>query len=127
MRRQYRRKANQHVVAVQLSLDFDGFSYRKWGAEQHCKAGDWLVDSGGDVYTVERATFERTYRAEQPGQYRKITAIWAEPAGAPGAVQTQEGVTHYAAGDYLVSEEETARPSYAVSAAKFAELYELVP
>jgi hypothetical protein len=28
---------------------------------QECKAGDWLVDNDGDVYRVDRETFERTY------------------------------------------------------------------
>jgi len=42
-RRRYRKKPDQFVVAVQLALDTNGFTYKKWGAEQRCKRGDWLV------------------------------------------------------------------------------------
>jgi len=31
------------------------------------------VNNEGDVYTVDRDTFARTYRAESPGLYRKVT------------------------------------------------------
>lgn len=50
------------VVAVPLELETDGFTYEKWGSVQRCKAGDWVVNNGGDIYTVDRQTFERTYR-----------------------------------------------------------------
>jgi len=110
---------------VQLALDTEGFRYRKWGAEQRCKAGDWIVDNGGDVYTVDNDTFSRTYDAVTPGRYRKLTPVWAEKMAAAGAVATQEGSTHYAAGDYLVSNDEAGQDAYAVDARKFAEMYEL--
>ncbi|MCP5004175.1 MAG: hypothetical protein GY941_09585, partial [Planctomycetes bacterium] len=41
--RRYRKKATANVIAVRLELDTDGFTYRKWGGEQFCKAGDWIV------------------------------------------------------------------------------------
>ena len=75
--RRYRKKANQFVVAVKLDLDTAGFTYRKWGAEQKCKAGDWLVDNNGDVYTVDAGVFAGTYRSVGPGVYVKTTPIWA--------------------------------------------------
>ena len=34
-RHRYKRKPDQYVTAVRLDLDTPGFSYRKWGAEQH--------------------------------------------------------------------------------------------
>jgi hypothetical protein len=126
MRKQYRRRANHDVVAVQLALDTEGFRYRKWGAEQHCKAGDWLVNNGGDTYTVDHDTFARTYSEVAPGQFRKTALVWAEQKAAAGAVNTREGTTHYAAGDYLVSNDEAWHDVYAVSAQKFAEMYEPV-
>ena len=70
-RRRYRKKADQFVVAVQLDLDTDGFSYRKWGAEQRCQQGDWVVDNDGDHYTVDGEVFARTYRKLSPGIYVK--------------------------------------------------------
>jgi len=61
-RQKYVKRADQKVHAVRLDLDTDGFTYRKWGAEQRCKRGDWLVDNGGEVYTVDGDSFARTYR-----------------------------------------------------------------
>ena len=42
-RQKYVKGPDQKVHAVQLDLETDGFTYRKWGAEQRCKRGDWLV------------------------------------------------------------------------------------
>ena len=46
-------------------------------------------------------------------------------AAAAGRVSTKEGSTGYEAGDWLVSNEEDGSDSYAVSAKKFEESYEL--
>ena len=123
-RRRYRKRPDQAVSAVRLDLDTAGFVYRKWGSEQRGKAGDWLVDNEGDVYTVDAAVFERTYRAVSLGRYVKTTPIWAEVATGPGAVATKEGQSRYAAGDYLVSNNEDGTDAYCMSAAKFRAMYE---
>jgi hypothetical protein len=123
-RRRYRRRPDRPVAAVQLNLDTDGFAYRKWGAEQHCKAGDWIVDNEGDVYTVDADSFAATYRAVAPGAFVKTTPIWAERAERDGDVATKEGRTHYASGDYLVSNQEDGSDAYAIGAAKFEAMYE---
>lgn len=123
-RERYVKRPDQTVVAVQLSLDTEGFTYRKWGDVQTCKAGDWLVDNDGDVYTVDRATFARTYRRVGPGTFVKTTPVWAEVAAEDGSVKTKEGTTHYRAGDYLVFNEREGGDAYAVSADKFAAMYE---
>jgi hypothetical protein len=112
------------VVAVQLDLDTRGFTYSKWGGEQACKPGDWIVNNGGDVYTVDRDTFARTYRAESPGLYRKVAPVWAEVAGHDGSIKTKEGVTHFKAGDYLVFNDEKGEDGYAVTAPSFEAMYE---
>ena len=125
MRQRYRRKPDQAVTAVRLALAFDGFSYQKWGDTQRAQAGDWLVDNGGDVYTVSADTFARTYRQASPGRWVKAAPVWAEQAEQAGSVATQEGRTHYAAGDWLVSNTEDGSDAYAVSAGKFDRLYEL--
>ena len=125
MRQRYRRKPDQAVTAVRLALAFDGFSYQKWGDTQRAQAGDWLVDNGGDVYTVSADTFARTYRQASPGRWVKAAPVWAEQAEQAGSVATQEGRTHYAAGDWLVSNAEDGSDAYAVSAGKFDRLYEL--
>lgn len=107
-----------------MDLDTRGFTYRKWGAEQKCKAGDWLVDNNGDVYTVDDGVFARTYRSVGPGIYVKTTPIWAERATRSGSVATKEGRSHYNAGDYLVSNNEDGTDAYCISAEKFESMYE---
>jgi hypothetical protein len=124
-RRRYRRRPDHPVVAVRLLLETDGFDYRKWGDRQHCKAGDWLVDNDGDVYTVDADSFARTYRPVGTGTYVKSTPVWAERCAEAGSVPTQEGRTHHAAGDFLVSNNEDGSDGYAIGADKFHELYEL--
>ena len=124
-RRRYRKKPHFFVTAVQLNLDTDGFTYQKWGAEQRCKKGDWLVDNYGDIYTVERDVFERTYRKLSPGVYVKATPIWAEVATEPGVVDTKEGRSHYDVGDYLVANNEDGTDAYFISAERFNSMYEL--
>jgi len=125
MRTRFRRKSDQAVTAVQLALDFDGFSYRKWGDMQTARAGDWLVDNGSEVYTVAADSFARTYRQVSPGRWLKTGPVWAKQARRSGNVATKEGRTHYKAGDWLVSNAEDGSDAYAISAEKFAQLYEL--
>ena len=124
-RQRYRRRPGQSVVAVQLKLDTEGFKYRKWGAEQRCKANDWVVRNGEDVYTVDATSFARTYTADGPGTYVKTGKVWAEQATSAGRVDTKEGSTGYQAGDWLVSNEEDGSDTYAVGADKFEKQYEL--
>lgn len=124
-RRRYRKKADQFVVAVKLDLDTPGFTYRKWGAQQKCKAGDWLIDNNGDTYSVDGEVFSRTYRMVGPGTYVKTTPIWAEVAPQAGSVPTKEGRSHYSAGDYLVYNNEDGTDAYCIGAAKFESMYEL--
>ena len=122
-RRRYVRRSDKPVIAVRLALDTDSLVYRKWGGEQRAKPGDWIVDTGGDVYTVDAEVFARTYRQTGPGTYVKTTPIWAERASRAGSIKTKEGVTHYDAGDYLVSNNSDGSDKYAISAAKFESLY----
>jgi len=124
-RKRYHRLPGQPVVAVQLKLETEGLTYRKWGDEQRCKANDWVVDNAGDVYTVDAESFARTYTANGQGTYVKTGRVWAEQAGSAGRVATKEGSTGYEAGDWLVSNEEDGSDAYAVSAKKFEQSYEL--
>ena len=126
-RQRYVRRAGLQVVALQLDLDTSGFTYRKWGGEQTCKPGDWIVNNAGDVYTVDRDTFARTYRADGPGLYRKISPVWAEVADRDGAIRTKEGVTHYKTGAYLVFNDEAGQDGYAMPASSFEAMYEPAP
>ena len=123
-RLRYFKRANQSVVAVQLALEGVGFAYQKWGGTQNCKAGDWLVDNNGDIYTIDAETFARTYQQVGHGRYVKATPVWAEVAKEPGRVKTKEGSTEYAPGDYLVFNEEDGGDAYAVEASTFEAMYE---
>jgi hypothetical protein len=122
-RQRYVRRPDRPVAAVRLSLDTDGLVYRKWGGEQRAKPGDWIVDNDGDVYTVDADAFARTYRQVGKGAYVKTTPIWAEQARSAGSIETKEGVTHYEAGDYVVSNNSDGSDGYAIAAAKFEALY----
>lgn len=123
-RQRFRRRPDQSVVAVQIKLDTDGLRYHKWGHDQLAKAGDWLVDNDGDVYTVDADSFARTYREVGRGAYVKSAPVWAERASAAGSVPTKEGSTAYAAGDWLVSNGEDGSDAYAITAGRFETLYE---
>ena len=123
-RQRYRKRADQAVVAVRLLLDTAGFVYTKWGAEQRCKPGDWLLDNGGDVYTVDAEIFASTYHQVSPGQYVKITPVWAWRATEAGSVATKEGRSHYAEGDYLVCNNADGTDAYCVTREKFEAMYE---
>jgi hypothetical protein len=123
-RHRYRRKPGNPVIAIQLALEMPGFGYVKWGHEQRCKAGDWLVDNDGEVYTVDADSFARTYRALDRGRYVKSGTVWAEQATEAGQVATKEGRTAYEKGDFLVSNNEDGSDAYAIEAEKFAQMYE---
>ena len=122
--RRYIRRPDRPVAAVRIALETEGFRYRKWGAEQRAKAGDWLVDNDGDVYTVAHDVFERTYRAAGRGAYVKTTSVYAVPAEKAGSIRTAEGAAHYQAGDYLVSHSADGSDRYAVTRQKFESLFE---
>lgn len=123
-RKRYRKKPDQSVTAVQVNLDVQDFVYRKWGGLQRCKAGDWLVDNGGDVYTVDGKVFTATYRQLGPGVYLKTTPIYAERATGAGKVKTKEGESSYRAGDYIVSNTADGSDTYCIAAEKFEAMYE---
>ncbi len=122
--RKFTRRGDTAVTAIQLALETDGFTYRKWGGTQNAAAGDWLVENSGDVYTVEQKTFERTYRPVGAGQYVKVQPVWARQAEADGKINTKEGETNYRAGDMIVFNREDETDGYAMSPEKFQKLYE---
>lgn len=124
--KKYIKKASVEVVAVRLRLDTDGFTYRKWGHMQTCKRGDWIVNNGGDVYTVAAGTFASTYREVSPGVYKKVAPVWAVVADADGSMHTEEGVTNYQKGWYLVYNDAKGKKGYAMSPKKFHSMYKPV-
>ena len=122
-RRKYIKRSQESVTAVQLDLDTKGFHYQKWGSVQTCKRGDWILNNRGEIYTVDRKTFAKTYRRKSPGIYRKVGAVWAEVANGDGSIKTKEGVTNYKKGSYLVFNAKNGADGYAVTARKFNQMY----
>ena len=110
--------------AIRLDLQTNGFDYDKWGEKQHCKQGDWIVQNGDEVYTVDADVFASTYAAIGPAEYKKVGTVWAEQAKSAGAIDTKEGKTRYEAGDYLVYNDREQTDGYAMSRAKFEKMYE---
>ncbi|WP_317928604.1 DUF4231 domain-containing protein [Halioxenophilus sp. WMMB6] len=123
---QYRKRANFHVTAVRIDLECEPIHFRKWGDEQQCQPGDWLVNNGGDTYTVADDYFRQNYREIAPGEYEKIGAVWAEQAREDGTITTLEGKTQYTAGDYLVTDRPKGGDCWAVEKEKFERMYEPV-
>lgn len=124
-RRRYRKRVTEQVVAVRLALDTAGFLYRKWGSEQYCKPGDYIVDNGTEVYTVDAGSFLNTYRLKSPGVYVKCAPVWAEMAARAGTICTKEGISHYKAGDYLVCNDDIGADAYCVARSTFEATYQL--
>ncbi len=122
--RRYRKRSDRPIVAIQLRLETDSFTYRKWGGEQRCKRGDWLVDNEGDIYTIDAEVFARTYRRVGPGHYLKATPVWARVATEAGRIKTMEGFSAYNPGDYLVFNDPAELDGYCMTAEKFRSLYE---
>ncbi|MCW8889542.1 MAG: hypothetical protein OQL20_02635 [Sedimenticola sp.] len=120
----YRKRPNQTVTAIRLTLDTAGLRYNKWGAEQQGKPGDWLVDNNGDVYTIDAASFDETYRQVGPGRYLKTTPVWAEQADTSGFFNTKEGLSEYKEGDYIVFNNPDRSDGYPVEQSLFLTLYE---
>lgn len=123
----YRKRQGQRVIAVQLNLDTAGFAYKKWGAMQQCKPGDWLVQNGDSTYTVDQQSFAQSYRRLSDGMYEKVAGVWARLATSDGIVITKEGETHYQAGDYIVSNDPDSSDAYAIDAKHFVLMYESMP
>lgn len=120
----YRKRPSHAVTAIRLTLDTEGLHYTKWGAEQYCKSGDWLVDNNGDVYTIDADSFSQTYKQVQPGRYIKTTPVWAEQADAGGFFNTKEGLSEYKAGDFIVFNNPDRTDGYPVDESIFLAMYE---
>jgi hypothetical protein len=122
--KKYRKKADQTVSALQLTLAIDELRYQKWGSTQRAKSGDWLVQNGDESYTVEQASFANTYTPLGNTLYRKSNVVWAEVAETPGQIHTKEGTSAYVAGDYLVYNKADRSDGYAVRCDKFHDMYQ---
>ena len=120
----YRRKQETDVIAIELTLDIEELTYRKWGGKQRANRGDWLVNNDGDVYTVDAKSFAQSYQQTSLGIYKKTSNVWARQAEQPGTIETKEGGTNYEPGDYLVFNDPDEKDGYAMKPQKFLSLYE---
>lgn len=123
--KRYRRRKMTTVTAVQIALDTEGFSYKKWDDVQVARAGDWLVNNNGNVYTIDSEVFERTYTKVREGTYEKTGLIWAGQAQKAGKVRSTSGFTNYRAGDFVVFNDQDRDDGWAMSEEEFESLYEL--
>lgn len=122
--KKYSKRDNTPVIAVQLDLEIEELRYQKWGATQNAKSGDWVVSNGDETYTVEKQSFANTYTALGKGEYIKSGFVWAERAKTAGKIDTKEGQSDYAAGDYLVYNNSDRTDGYAIAGDKFHDLYQ---
>lgn len=120
--KQYKRKPGKSVVAIQLP---GHMLYKAWGDIQHAKPGDWLLQNGDEVYTVDAKSFEHTYRTEGNNLFIKTAAVWAMQTEVDGKVHTKEGYSDYKSGDMLVWNDPHSSDGYCMPQEKFFELYEL--
>lgn len=123
-KQRYRQRPGKTVHAIQMTLGIESLTFRRWGDLQCAKDGDWLVERDGQVHTVDAEVFARTYRKVGPALYEKQSVVWAEPAQEDGWIQTQEGKTHYHAGDYIVWNNDNLTDGYAIDKDKFEALYQ---
>ena len=112
------------IVAIQLDLETKGLDYQKWGGPQHAKAQDWIVNSNGEVYTIDAESFADTYESVGQGHYKKTAPTWAKRADKAGEVSTKEGISNYVAGDWLASNDPEGNDMYAISSETFNATFE---
>lgn len=126
--KQFIKKERQIITAIQINMELQNaeLRYEKWGGSQQAKLGDWIVENGGDVYTIDQDSFSATYRLVSPGRYEKVAPVWAEETTHMGTIATKEGESQYVAGDYLVYNNENGTDGYAVSKEKFESMYRRV-
>lgn len=122
--KKYKKRLSFAITAIQLNLETEGFSYQKWGAEQNCKQGDWIVDNGGDFYTIDNEVFKATYVKISKCQYVKNTLVFAEESLSAGTIKTKEGISNYDQGSYLVYTSKDHIDAYVLSKEKFELMYE---
>ena len=128
----YDRRKDATIVAVQMNLAIYNsnepgtLQYRKWGALQKAKVCDWIVNNGGECYTIDAESFANTYELVDlnvPGIYFKSGSVWAKKATEDGSIKTKEGKSHYVAGDWIVFNNEDGTDGYKVTDEKFRQLY----
>jgi len=72
------------------------------GHTMHAKAEDWAVQEDGKVWSVRNDIFRETYEPAGDGRWRRKGLVQARPARPGETVNTLEGATTAADGDWVV-------------------------
>jgi hypothetical protein len=72
------------------------------GHTMHANAGDWAVQEDGKIWSVRDDIFQETYEPAGDGQWRRKGLVQARPARPGETVNTLEGATTAADGDWVV-------------------------
>jgi hypothetical protein len=72
------------------------------GHTMHADAGDWAVQEDGKIWSVRDNIFRDTYEPADDGQWRRKGRVQARPAYPGETVDTLEGPTTAAEGDWVV-------------------------
>lgn len=94
------------------------------GHTMQAEAGDWDVRSDGKSWSVRDDIFRATYEEASEGQWRRKGCVEARRAHAGETVNTLEGPTRAADGDWIVRGSDGEQ--WPVSATEFAERYAAV-
>ena len=121
--KKYIKKERIPVIAIQLNLETQGFFYTKWGGQQKCKGGDWIVFNQGETYTIDADSFAATYEKVALGSYVKTAPVYAYEASSDGHIDTKEGISAYKRGDFVVYNNPDMTDGYAIEREKFLSMY----
>ncbi|OBA64779.1 hypothetical protein A5647_25265 [Mycobacterium sp. 1100029.7] len=91
------------------------------GATMRADAGDWAIHEDGKVWSVRDDIFRDTYEPAGDGQWQRKGKVQARPAYPGETVNTLEGPTTAAEGDWVVRG--TSGEQWPVPGAEFARRY----
>lgn len=91
------------VEARQLSESLDWTS--GGGSRLRGSAGDWVLTSGGDSWTILDEMFRRTYEQLGDGRWRKSDIVRAVQVDDELTIRTPEGEASARPGDWVVFSE----------------------
>jgi hypothetical protein len=107
------------VTAEQLSTPWTWTS--RSGHTMQAIAGDWQVRADGDAWSVRDAIFRTSYEHLNGAQWRRRGSVFARPAQPGETIETLEGPTAAADGDWVVRGVDGEE--WPVPAQEFAERY----
>ncbi|WP_102419529.1 hypothetical protein [Mycobacterium sp. 4858] len=91
------------------------------GHTMRADAGDWALQEDGKIWSVRDAIFRDTYEPAGDGKWQRKGCVQARPAHAGETVNTLEGPTVAAEGDWIVRGQ--AGEQWPVPAEEFARRY----